>query len=467
MKIIDLINKYSNEKVTYYFLFSLNIIVSLIVFHFSAKHIFQDEKGYLLLSESILEGKFSTWYTLPKYYPETLRTPGYPMFLAFCQLFSKSLFFVKIIQLVLYFISIHLCTLIIKIINTNLIFRNLFLVLLIPNVQVVYYTGYISAEIFTVFSLVLSMYLIFSKKNWVNSTLLALTCYLTFISRPAFLLYPFVLIIYFIIQNRKDIKFSIFFISIYTLLLIPFGIWNKCNHGIFKITPIEGGAGVAHIGYWQLKLPDGYQEDFYWGNTTGYDYLKPNFFTKNEIYKYQQEFEKEWIQLLRQLTIYESKEDSSYIVYMTNNNPGIFILHNSKYTIEREKTLWAVTKQNIINDPIYYLNSRIFHLFRYYVIGINSINGIENQTLLEKIKSLYPFLITFIFIFLGLVFITVSMVNKKLHFTNVFAFLLLFWYYGAIHIPFSIQARYTLPIHLLLLAILAVTILKHTKKYQD
>ena len=59
-------------------------------------------------------------------------------------------------------------------------------------------------------------------------------------------------------------------------------MWNKINHGIFKITPIEGGAGVANFGFWQLKLPNGYTEKFYWGNSTSYDYTQPKFYSIDE-----------------------------------------------------------------------------------------------------------------------------------------------------------------------------------------
>lgn len=456
-----------NEKRVFYLLFSLNIIIGTVIFNISSGTRFPDEQGYWLLGESLLHGKFSSWYFLPKYYPETLRTPGYPLFLALCQLISKSQLFVKVLQLLIYFISVCLCILIIKRIDSSLIFRNLFLIVLTPNIQIVYFTGYISAEILTMFFLVLTMYLIFLKRSILHAVFLAFSCYSAFIIRPAFLFFPILLFIYFIFQNKKDIKFSAAFIFIYSILLIPFGLWNKFNHGVFKVTPMEGGAGVAHSGYWQLRLLDGYTENFYWGNNTMYDYFKPQFYTDAEQQKNIKIFEQEWIDLLSKINIYESKEDSLYLDYMNKNNPGIFLLHNSKYTLKREQALWGLTKQHITNDPVYYIKSRIYHFIRFYFSGVNYKNLQDSSSFSGILKVVYPFIITFAFIFTGLIFITVTAAFRKIHFFNLFAFILLFWYYGAVHLPFVTQARYSIPIHLLILSVLSVTILKTLKFYRD
>jgi len=452
--------KLLNNKKAYYILFGLNILVGVVIFNISSKVQFPDSTGYWLMGESILNGKFSSWYFLPKYYPETLRTPGYPIFLAFCQLISNSPFFVKVIQLLIYFISIHLCTLIIRKLTSNLVGINLFLLLLIPNIQIVYYTGYISAEILSVFFITLTMYLMFSRKTLFTALLLAFTCYCSFIVRPAFLIFPFLLSVYFIFQDKKNSRFSLLFISMYLILLIPFGLWNKFNHGVFKVTSLEGGAGVAHLGFWQLKLMDGYTETYYWGNHTSYDYTKPNFYTKEEQLQNTKDLEKEGNNLLRDIAVYESKEDSIYLVSMKNNSLGILPLRNSKYTIAREKRLWQLAKENIIAEPLFYIKSRVYHFIRFYVSGINYMDFKKSNSLTQKAKTLYPFFITLIFIFGGLIFISINAIFKKNHFPNIFAFILLLWYYGGVHLPFVIQARYTIPIHLLLLAILSVMVIK-------
>lgn len=466
MNVITLGLKHFKTKKTFYVLCFINIIVSLVIFKISSANAFPDEKGYWIMGKSILDGKFSSWYTLSKYYPETLRTPGYPLFLAFCQLFSNSTIFVKIFQLLFYFASIFLCTLILKINHSTYLLRNLFLLILIPNIQIVFYAGCVSSEILTTFFLVLTTYLFLLKRSLSNAVFIALTCYAMFILRPAFLLFPSIFILYFIIIEKKNFKYYFLFTSTYLVLLIPFGIWNKVNHGIFKITPIEGGGGVAHLGFWQLKLPDGYTEKFYWGNSTSHDYTQPKLYSINEQNQNAKLFEAEWTVLSSELKKYESAEDSVYLDYMRKNNPGIFLLHNSKYTLARESALWKLTRQNIINDPLYYLESRIYHFARVYVTGINIKNLEKSTSLLNKIKNIYPFIVTLIFIFLGMLFITICLLFKKVKFDKSFVYILSMWYCGIIHLLFVIQSRYTIPVHLIVLTILSLTIFQILKSKQ-
>jgi hypothetical protein len=307
------------------------------------------------------------------------------------------------------------------------------------------------------------MYLLMLDRSLLNAILLGASCYGAFIVRPSFLLFPFILFLYFLYQYRKDFKFSALFISVYVLLLIPFGLWNKANHGKFKVASLEGGAGAAHYGFWQLKLPDGYTEQYYWKNNVGFDLTKPNFYSKTEEKENVRIFESEWNNLLKKSNLYLSKADSSWLDYMNKNNPGIFLLYNSKFTMERENLLWKLTIENIINDPVYFIKSRLYHLMRFYVSGVNYDNLNNVTSFMGKIKIIFHFIVTLTFIFGGLIFITLCAIFKKIHFQNIFAFLMLFWYYGIMHLPFVIQARYTIPVHLLILSILAVAILKVLK----
>src|ERR1035437_10721247 len=128
---MNLLYENLNQKKTFCVLFSLNLIIGLVIFKISSEVDFPDGQGYWLMGESLLHGQFSSWYSLPRYYPETLRMPGYPLFLALCQLISKYQLFAKIIQLLIYFISIYLCTIIIRRINPSFVYRNLFLIFLL------------------------------------------------------------------------------------------------------------------------------------------------------------------------------------------------------------------------------------------------------------------------------------------------------------------------------------------------
>ncbi len=452
--------KHLNGKKAYYLVLGIVYLVGILVFSISSKIDFPDAKGYWLIGEGIWEGKFSSWYFLDKYYPETLRTPGYPMFLAICQLISDSHIFVKLIQLLLYFTSIHCVLSIIKALNNELIYRTIFLVLLIPNVQIVYYAGYISSETLAILFTVLMMRFVLAKKSNLNALLLGGVTYCLFLTKPAFLLFPFCIAIYLFIIRRQNLRFSLIYITFFSLLLIPFGVWNKINHGKFKVTSIEGGAGVAHMGYWQLKLPDGYQEYFYWNNNIGYDYTRPSFYPQKQLEQNVSQYEEEWESILEDIRPYTSEQDAMALLQMKKQNPGIFLLYNSEFTKEREKLLWELTIENIKASPVYYLKSRFYHLFRFYVSGINHKNLGATDSTLGKLKVLFPFIITLTFIFMGLLFSTIVIIRKKEFFYEYMPLLSVSWYIAVVHLPFAIQARYTVPVHLIILLVLSISIKK-------
>lgn len=436
----------------------------IIIFMLSSKLNFPDEKGYLFMGESILHGKFSSWYFFADYYPETLRTPGYPIFLALCQTITKSILFVKIVQLFLYFASVFLCLQIISKLENKLIYKNLFLILVILNIQIVYYTGLISTETLTIFFTILMVRLLFIKKNIINAIFLALSCYVLFIIKPAFLLFPFFLLIYFIFERIENIRYSLVFIVTFLILLLPFSLWNKTNHNQFNPNPIEGGGGVAHLGYWQLKLPDGYTERFYWGNTTAHDLTKPAFYTEEEYAENVLLYESEMTKVVEEIAVYNTTKDSANLVLMDANNPGIFRLYNSAYTAAREDYLGKLTFQHITENPVYYLKSRAYHFIRFYITGVNYKKLNESISFRGKFENIYPFVVTSLFIFLGLFLSTVYiLLNRFRKFINFLPLLALCWYIGGVHIPFAIQSRYTIPVHLIILIIVSFSFIKFSK----
>ena len=66
---------------------------------------FPDWVTYWLMSEGLEIGRFSSVYFLDTYYPETIRTPGYPFFLMILKSIIDTKTFIKLFQLALYFAS--------------------------------------------------------------------------------------------------------------------------------------------------------------------------------------------------------------------------------------------------------------------------------------------------------------------------------------------------------------------------
>jgi hypothetical protein len=453
--IIDKTKKVLENESTFYILISLNVVIGFLIFSISKNMRFPDQEGYILMAESLLYNKFSSLYFLDKYYPETLRSPVYPAFITSCFYFFKSIESVKIIQLLLYCISIFLCLQIIKKINNAIMIRNLFLLFLIPNFQIVFYSGYISTEMLSIFLVILSIYLLLKPLTYLNSILIALFWGLLCLLKPVFILFVFIIGLYLFLLNKKNIYKILLIYSIFIGLSIPFGIWNLKNHGVFKITPVEGGAGVAHLGFWQCKLPDNYTEPFYWGNSIVPDYTKPLFYNNIEKNQNLEIYERKLNKIFRYIEKYESQEDKFYLKKMKKEKHGTFPLHNSNYTLAREELLKKSLIEDIKNEPIYYIKTRMYHFVRVYITGINISEFNKNSSIKNKLKAVYPFLVSFSFIFIGIVFLIYKIIKLRLY-KKYGLMISLVLYVGLIHIPFAIQARYSISVHLLVLVMLSL-----------
>ena len=107
----------------------INLCSSFASFYIAFKSHFPDSLTYWLMAEGIMNGRFSSWYFLDTFYPETIRTPGYPLFLALCRSIIDSEVFVKIIQFSLYLFSLLLALKLVMFLwiqlVLNIVFRNL------------------------------------------------------------------------------------------------------------------------------------------------------------------------------------------------------------------------------------------------------------------------------------------------------------------------------------------------------
>ncbi len=447
-----------DNKKLYYFLIAFNLVVALIGLYLGMKTPFADSVGYWNMGKSFGAGTFSSWYFLPAPPPETLRTWGYPFFLFLCQQISDSQLLVQTIQFTLYLASIFFVLELIKTFNPRLIYRNVFLLILLPNIRIAFYSGQISADSLCIFFMILYAYLYYSLKDSVLKMILLAVCgFALFQLKPAFLLFPALFFLYQLIFQRAKIKLYSLSTILYLLLLLPFGFWNSSNHGVFKVTPLEGGGGIMHMGYWCFKLPENYTEKHYWGNTCTADYTQPNFTTSDEKDGNADLFEAEWSNiesLLKPL----ANEETEQIAFMNANNPGQFPLHTGFYTNEREKLLVGKTFEHIKEEPLFYFKTRIYTFCRLWFTGISKTDWDGANGLTAKLKIFYPFLISFVFIFLGLVLITVYVFWKKVSWNKFHFLFLLTIYYGIIHTPFAYQSRFTAPVNLFVLLMLSFAI---------
>ena len=138
----------------------LNFIIASIVFILGLNSSFPDQADYLALADGILHGEFSSYVYLEDYYPATLRSPAYPLFLALGLAMFKSILPIKLFQLALYFCTIFLSLRIIQKLTTSKTLQYIFLVLSSVCIQLPYYAAQISSELLTIFLVILVLYLL-------------------------------------------------------------------------------------------------------------------------------------------------------------------------------------------------------------------------------------------------------------------------------------------------------------------
>jgi hypothetical protein len=461
-----------NSRTTFYGLLLLFAVSSFSTFWYGHVTGFSDEGHYWSLAKGMHHGKFSAWYFLPVSTPETLRTWGYPFFLYLCQFFSSSYMFVQVVQLLLFVITIVMCCRIIQRYYPALMYRSVFILLLVFNNHLAFYAGVLVAECVFIFFLTWFVYVyIFYRETFTKYILLALISFALYQLRPLFLLFPVALFLYMLLKKRS-LKYNVTYLVLFLLSLIPFGLWNKSNHGVFKITPLEGGNGVMYQGgYWDYRLPVGFTAPYYWGITVDDDLLQPPFLSKDEQQKEAVRYVAVWESILAELKKnHYSREDSLRERYEQDTAYAPlrnFMIYGSGYTMARENIL----KKNLMNEikanPGFYIKTRIYNFFRQWVTGVNGDQLRNARGIKGYAKALYPFLVTFIFIFCGLFWVTIQLLRRKLSWKKFDIFFLLIGYFAIMNLPFGVMSRYTAPVHAFILIMVAVSLVNLLFKPSD
>ena len=138
-------------------------------------------------------------------------------------------------------------------------------------------------------------------------------------------------------------------------------------------------------------------------------------------------------------------------------HPELFVTFNGKFTHEREKLLKKLAIQHFIDDPLFTLKFKTYTFFRLWVTGIKR-KIFDSHDPFEIIKGIAPAIVTGFTLLLALFFIPLAMYRRKFNYPFLLPILFLIGYYGFIHLPFVIQARYTIPVRPLLMMVTAICI---------
>ena len=238
---------------------------------------------------------------------------------------------------------------------------------------------------------------------------------------------------------------------------MPFAVWNQANHGVFKPTTIEGMATIAHMGYWNFKLPVGYGSEFddYHSYVVS-DFTNPFTYTDEVMQNNISIYESEWRDITSQLEPLLTESFRRDLEYM-KADASVFVTYPSEYALKREELLTQAIIQSVKDDPLYYLKTRAYNFFRVFFTGINKSNFSNDSSYFSKIQMILAFVISFIIIFCGFIYASIFMFKNWKTISYELAIIYFFIVYTAgVHTPFTVQARYSVPIHLCLLILLSI-----------
>jgi hypothetical protein len=455
------------KNLTLNILLALNFTIASIIFILGLNSVFPDQADYLALADGILNGRFSAYVDLDNYYPAPLRTPAYPLFIAFGLSLHNNILAVQLLQLALYFCTILLSLRIMQKLTTLKTPLYIFLVLSSVCIQVPYYAALISSEMLTIFLVILILFLLFNwnVKSVFTNFLTGITFAILAMTKPAYILLPFFLCVVVLIIYRQHLKNYIFISIFFMIGIMPFAMWNQANHGVFKPTTIEGMGTIAHTGYWNFKLPAGYLPEYdNYNATIVSDFTNP-FIYSDEVYlKNISIYESQYRDIKNQLEPILTDSFRRDLEYM-KENPKVFISYPSEYVLEREKLLTQAVIQSVKDDPLYYLKTRTYNFFRVFFTGINKSNFSNDTSYFFKTQMILASAITFSIIFCGFIYASIFVFKNWKNIPYEIAVIYFFILYtAAVHTPFTVQARYTVPIHLCLLILLSII---YSQRYTD
>jgi len=454
-------------------LLGLNLLVTIAIAGATLFAITPDDRSsYFGLAEGMARGRYSAWHFFPDYLPDTFRNPGYPVFLFLMQKLGVDETGIRLVQMAAYVATVGLVLRFLaycEYARPSWLNRNLFLLLLLPNIQLLYLSSYIYPEILVAFFVAAYgvVAVTWPIGTWKRTLTLALLAGVIFQLRPVFVFVPVIQIVLDFWQVRRQ-RFAwgqaFVLLALFGATMLPYALWNLKHHGVFKPTPLEGGAGVMQIGFWALRMP-GYHETRYWGNQMGDEVV--SFADSAKIPGYIAAFNREWDAIDAQckplMTDIDRKYAAAMYQYVPPSRPNygfLFPTYSSAYTICREKMLMKANLENIRREPGYYLKTRLYTFVRLWVTGVQRPAWRAATTPDAKIKVLYPALIGGFTFLLAVVAIGWVLLTRRALFNSPawrWA-LLLVLYFGMIHLPFAIQARYTVPVRPWLLAVIAMAI---------
>lgn len=436
----------------------LNVVVACGILWTTRNTILSDTWSYLGLAEGLLHGKFSMWWPLATEHPDTFRTPGYPLFVAFFIKLFGNWKATLVAQFILYWFALYLTLKVAERFDASRVVRNLILLLLIPMINVPYYIGQLYTEIPVLAAIALTLMVITKpgSRKWFDALLLGLLFGFIYQCKPIFLLFPvgYALLSIWFDRARPNIGANIIMLAMFGATVLPYAMWNYTNHGIFKATPLEGAGSYMHIGYWAGKTP-AYTDRFYLHNFTGDEIIR--FTPKDSVPAHIKEYEREWAGFKEKLAPFFTSKDSAMLAARPLMPYPIEGTYSTPYTLERERLLFQSTMEHYRKDPLYVLAYKSYSFVRLWVIGIQ-VKDFQEASMVQRLQMIYATASTGGLFLMSITLIPWGYRKGVLQLRTTWPLVAYLLYFGLIHVPFTIQSRYTTSVRFVLLILLALAI---------
>ena len=435
----------------------LNLLVSVLIFMMASGRSAGDELDYINLAKSIISGEFSSFAGLENQYPNNIRTPGYPIFLASILQLSPSILVVKISQLILHFISLGLWVAIfieLKFLKRSLYF---FLCLTGVSIQLSYYSAMVMPETLAIFLMSLLVFLVFLKNYnlFYRVTAIAFALALLTLIKPINIFLPLLFLPLIYCKKSMGLRLLALSILVFSITLSPWIIWNIKNHNVASPMSAQGSPILLYTSFWTSKLPNNFKlPKSMYAPTTYDDIFNPYYylFTEEEKEQAKVQFLKEIeeIHLIanKSLSLSEKRD-----IAAMDSVDGIFTTYPSDYVQDRDALFMKYFTKRVMNEPLYYIGTRIYTFPRLFFSGINpnTILG-SNIPISTKLQALIIFIVPFFLAFITFISCSLFVIkNFKKMKTEFLIIYLIIFYTTFIHMPFPVQSRYSIPIHLAIL----------------
>ncbi len=429
-----------------------------------------DQETYFALSDGLTLGSFSVWNGIIDPAPQDLlRTHGYPVFLYLVRSVSDQPNVLFAIQSILYFVTLLLIMALLEGGSERLFRQSIFLLLMLPQFQLVYYIHQVFPE--TLMALLCAWFVRRSLEGRPGAGPLIGTGILAavlFWVRPVMLFLPlFMIILDLVFAPQRVAQFKrnagVFFLFV-LFGPLPFACWNLSTHGTFMPIPLSGSAVNSNLGIWQLRLPGYGTMHYFQYNYFGREFLP--LVSEDEAAAYYEEYQTQWVRIEKESANAMTEEDRRNQVAMDGRKTALYATRSPAYTMALND---AIAKENaamIKADPFYYLGSRCYAAVRLWVTNINmpmekvvyeptpGVRPIVGKPtgMGGWAAALVPFLLTVITFGLGLPLVAWSVLRDPGWWRPRRYVLYMICYVWFVHIPMSIQSRYTVPVHALAIA---------------